>query len=367
MNTTNKLVSMIGLIVTTMVTYETRAQEPIGWSELPPLPDTAGRAGMFAGVSQGHLFCMGGANFPDGYPWEGGHKKWHNDIFMLEADANQWQQLDNLLPGGLAYGVSASYNDCIFLVGGSTATAHCDGTWLLRWRKGMLEMEEGPRLPHPLANMAGTRVGSLLIIVGGMETPDGEPLSQCYGLDLDAPTKGWFALPKWSGEGRIFPVTGSFADKFYLFSGENRKRNAAGLEQRHILQDAFCFVPEKTDHRWSGEWHRLSDLPTGMSAGANPAPLVADRAFLFWGGVDRLTALHSLPQTHPGIGGELLWYDPETDSWEYNEESKREPGRVTLPTVEWNGQTYYISGEIKPGIRTNRITGVTAKKEQVAQ
>lgn len=364
MNTTNKLISMIGLIVTTMITYETRAQEPIVWSELPPLPDTAGRAGMFAGVSQGRLFCMGGANFPDGYPWEGGRKKWHNDIFMLEAGANQWRQLADVLPGGLAYGVSVSYKDCIFLVGGSTATVHSDETWLLRWGNGILDIEAGPRLPHPLANMAGTRVGSLLMVVGGMEKPDGAPLLCCYGLDLDAPDNGWFALPEWPGEGRIFPVTGSFAGKFYLFSGENKKRNAVGLDQRHIFQDAFCFAPAKTGNRWSGEWHRLSDLPVGMSAGANPAPLVAGRAFLFWGGVDRLTALHSVPQAHPGIGGELLWYNPETDRWGYDEGSEREPGRVTLPTVDWNGQTYYISGEVKPGIRTNRITGVTVEKQQ---
>jgi len=361
---TNRLISMIGLVVVTMVTYETKAQEPVAWSELPPLPDTGGRAGMFAGVSQGRLFCMGGANFPNGYPWEGGRKKWHNDVFMLEAGANHWRQLDNVLPGGLAYGVSVSYHDCIFLVGGSTATTHSDGTWLLRWKKETLEMKEGPRLPHPLANMSGTRVGPLLIVVGGMETPDGAPLLRCYGLDLDAPDNGWFALPEWPGEGRIFPVTGSFAGKFYLFSGENSKRNAAGLDQRHIFQDAFCFVPEKIANRWSGEWHRLSDLPVGMSAGANPVPLVAGRAFLFWGGVDRLTALHTIPQTHPGIGGELLWYDPETDRWEYNEGSERNPGRVTLPTVEWNGRTYYVSGEIKPGIRTNRITGVTTENEE---
>src|SRR5690606_34665825 len=131
-------------------------------SELPPLPDPAGRAGMFAGVSAGRLFCMGGANFPEGYPWEGGRKKWHNDVFMLEPGARQWQRLDAVLPGGLAYGVSASYNQDIFLVGGSTATAHCAETWRLRWVQGKLDVKEGPRLPHPLANMAGTRVGSLL-------------------------------------------------------------------------------------------------------------------------------------------------------------------------------------------------------------
>ena len=357
----------MGWIVTTMITYEMKAQELTVWSELPPLPDSAGRAGMFAGVSAGRLFCMGGANFPEGYPWEGGRKKWHNDVFMLEAGARQWQRLDTELPDGLAYGVSASYNQDIFLVGGSTADAHRAETWRLRWAQGKLEVNEGPRLPHPLANMAGTRVGSLLIVVGGMETPDGPPLLRCYGLDLDAWERGWFALPEWPGEARIFPVTGSAEGRFYLFSGENTNVNAKGMKQRHILQDAFCFVPTKIGGQWSGEWHRLSDIPLGMSAGANPAPWIAGRGFLFWGGVDRLTALHTDPQTHPGIGGALLWYDPETDRWDREEGAERKPGRVTLPTVEWNGRTYYVNGEVKPGIRTNRITGVAAEAGVTAE
>src|SRR5690606_41731422 len=129
----------------------------------------------------------------------------------------------------------------------------------------------------------------------------------------------------------IFPGTGSFGVRCYLFSGENKKRNAAGLDRRHIFQDAFCFAPAKTGNRWSGEWHRLSDLPVGMSAGANPAPLVAGRAFLFWGGVDRLTALYALPQTHPCIGGEMIWLYLAMVCWWFEGEQYIEPRRDTRP------------------------------------
>ncbi len=347
-----------------MTVIDEEVADLIEWSELPHLPDTSGRAGMFAGISGGRFFCMGGTSFPDRYPWEGGHKLWYDDVFMLENPDAKWQRLGRLLPRELAYGVSVSYQSRMIIVGGAHADGHSDRTWLLTLKGGALKVEEGPPLPHPLANMGGTLVGSLLIVAGGMASPKSPPLHCCYGLDLDALTDGWFALREWPGEGRILPVTGSFAGKFYLFSGENRKQNAVGIEQRHILQDGYCLVPQKISNRWEGQWHRLADLPVGMSAGANPAPLVGGKAFLFWGGVDRLTALHSLPQTHPGISGRLMWYNPETDCWKVSKGRDDRPGRVTLPTVNWNDRAYYVSGEIKPGIRTHRITGITIREAE---
>lgn len=357
----------MGVILTAIMMYDVCAQERITWEELPSLPDPLGRAGMFAGATGDRLVAAGGANFPSGFPWEGGKKKWHDDIFILEPGADRWERCALKLPAELAYGVSSSYNGRVFLVGGSTATTHRDEVVVLEWKDGALSITDGPRLPRPLANMAGARVGALLVVVGGMETPAGKPLNCCYGLDLDALENGWFELPTWGGEARIFPVTGTANGKLYLFSGEHVRTNEAGANQRHILQDAYHFTPIAHQGKWGGKWHRLGDIPKGMSAGANPAPWVAGKAFLFSGGVDRITALHTDPKNHPGIEGTLLWYYPETDTWQYDAGDERLPGRVTLPTVEWNGYTYYISGEIKPGIRTNRIGGVQSTTEGAAR
>jgi N-acetylneuraminate epimerase len=53
-----------------------------------------------------------------------------------------------------------------------------------------------------------------------------------------------------------------------------------------------------------------------------------------------------------------LYYFPNTDSWEFAGRQQRIPARVTLPVVYWQNQWFYISGEVKPGIRTPAITGV---------
>ncbi|MCX6997017.1 MAG: hypothetical protein NTV49_07995, partial [Kiritimatiellaeota bacterium] len=61
------------------------------WSALPDLPEALGVAGPFAGVSGGALLVAGGANFPNGMPWAGGRKVWHDAVYVLPAPAGAWQ------------------------------------------------------------------------------------------------------------------------------------------------------------------------------------------------------------------------------------------------------------------------------------
>src|SRR5690606_10900695 len=124
----------IGIIVLSMSFESLVAEAQLGlkWSELSPLPDSLGRAGMFAGVSNGRLFCVGGANFPDKYPWEEGKKVWYDDIFMLD-DAGEWQLLHVKLPTRLAYGVSVSHGNRVILIGGSDEAVHYNRTLALEW------------------------------------------------------------------------------------------------------------------------------------------------------------------------------------------------------------------------------------------
>ena len=65
--------------------HSSASAEPLEWSELKPLPDEFGFAGPFAGTSGGALIVAGGANFPDGYPWDGGKKVYHDRIFVLSS------------------------------------------------------------------------------------------------------------------------------------------------------------------------------------------------------------------------------------------------------------------------------------------
>lgn len=312
---------------------------------------------MFAGVSNGTLFCMGGANFPGKKPWEGGKKIWYDNIYMLGKD-DVWVKLDQRLPAPLAYGISVDHKDEVILVGGNDEHTYHQEVRGYRWDGKSLQMREYPKLPVPMANMAGCRVGGLIIVAGGTSGPQSAPMHACYALDLDDPGSGWFSLPAWPGPGRTQPVSGSFDGKFYLFSGETLRTDTLGNGTRLLLQDAYRFHPVKKEGRWTGTWETLSVMPKAASASANPVPVRRNGDFIFWGGVDAEIVLHRDPATHPGIGRKVFMYSAPSDSWSFQGTQEAFPSRVTLPAVHWKDRWLYVSGEVKPGVRTNTIVSV---------
>lgn len=335
---------------------QTQAQDKLTWTTLPALPGE-GWAGMFAGVSNGTLFCMGGANFPGKRPWEGGKKKWYDNIYRLEKGKG-WVLLKEKLPLPLAYGIAVNYGNQMIIVGGSSPDSYSRQVIGFSWEHQQLSQTRYPDLPVPLANMAGALTGSLLIVAGGNSSITGPPLSEMYALDLVNPANGWFELPSCPGPQRLLPVCGVYNGKFYLFSGENTGKNAKHGSFRHILQDAYCFTPVWSDNKWSGTWQQLGPMPRGASAGASPLPVLQDGSLLLWGGVDAVTALYETPATHPGITRSVLRYYPEKDSWKYDSTMINISARVTLPVTYWENKWIYISGEIKPGTRTNTVYAV---------
>lgn len=332
------------------------AQRMPRFDSFPALPDAEGMAGMFAGVSHGSLFSMGGANFPGKKPWEGGKKVWYADIFRY--DGVRWQRMVERMPTRLAYGVSVEYRGEVILVGGNDEAAFHAEVRGFRWSDGRLEWKDYPPLPFPLASMAGARVGSLIIVAGGNTGFTEPPLRSCYGLDLEDLAAGWFRLPDIPGLARTQPVAGSHDGAFYLFSGEAPGMDADGRKFRDLQKDAWRLRPVKSEGRWTGAWERLPDMPKAYSASANPVPVLKGGVFVFWGGVDAEISGHPDPAKHPGIGRKVMLYDALSSKWSHAGNVDLLDARVTLPSVRWKRRWVYVSGEIRPGVRTPRNASV---------
>src|SRR4051794_13907380 len=73
---------VIGAILALRLTAPASFAAPLVWRPLPDLPDPLGLAGAFAGVSSGALLVAGGANFPNGMPWDGGAKVWQDRVWV---------------------------------------------------------------------------------------------------------------------------------------------------------------------------------------------------------------------------------------------------------------------------------------------
>ena len=124
-----------GLVLLTLSCSEGPPDTAAGfaWSELPPLPDGVGVAGSCAGVSGGALLVAGGANFPNGPPWEGHAKVWHDRVLVLTEPGGEWRTAALRLPRPLAYGVAMTWNDRLVCVGGGDAARHYPDSFALRW------------------------------------------------------------------------------------------------------------------------------------------------------------------------------------------------------------------------------------------
>jgi N-acetylneuraminate epimerase len=324
--------------------------ERIKWSEFAPLPDPLGFAGMYAGVSSGAILAMGGANFPEKYPWEGGVKKWHDHIYILPPGGN-WIKSEQRLPSPSGYGVSVSWNNKLILAGGCTATDHLADVFSYEWKNGQLLREVLPALPRPLAYMTGGLLGSKLVVLGGSESPTGSPTKTALVLDLNDTRKGWQAIEAWPGPERILPVSGVWNDQLFMMSGETSNLNPYGGKYRDILLDNYALTLTGKAGSWKATWKKFSPIPRGISAGGT-LPLLTNNRFVVWGGVDAVTAQYRTPATHPGIIKSVLFYYPENDTWEYLGQQTDHASRVTLAVIPFENSWLYVSGEIKPGIRT---------------
>lgn len=336
--------------------------EELKWSIASPIEGTIGFAGPFVGVSSGELVVAGGANFPDGPPWEGHAKVWHDDIFTLSSPDGKWKRVGKL-PRPLGYGVSANWQGGIVCVGGSDAHGHSAEAFFLKVEDGNVRCSPLPALPVPVAMGAGALVGNTLYVAGGQESPTANRASSVFfALNLDEPSSGWKELESWPGPPRMLAVAGSLNGDFYLFSGAELIETADGKVTRRFLNDAWrCRAGEG--------WSRLPDLPRSVVAAPSPAVPISEDQLLILGGDDGelFEIAGTLRERHPGFSRTPLIYQAKTNSWRVAadvprdlapvvvESASRPPVAipVTTGTTRWENNRFAIpTGEARPGIRT---------------
>ena len=320
--------------------------EEMHFSQLPPLPDKEGFAGMFAGVSGDALIVAGGAKFPDKRPWEGGTKLWYDDVWMLARPDAEWKLIGKL-PKPLGYGVSVTFGDEIICIGGSNREGHHAECFAMRWKDGQLHTRNLPSLPQPCANMSGALVGDTVLIAGGILKPDAVVAENSFcSLNLAGEKLEWQRLPTWPGKERMLAVAGAAAEHFYLFSGAALHADKEGKPEREWLKDAYRYSPH-------AGWEKLPDMPRVAVAAPSPAMLIDAHSLMIVSGDDG-SKLGFKPETeHPGFPRTALLFDTNSATWK---DAGAVPfSRATVPTTAWQGSFVIPNGEARPGYRTNEV------------
>jgi SSS family transporter len=346
--------------------------ELLQWDEAPPLPDAHGLAGPFAGVSNDVLLVAGGANFPQGRPWGGHPKAWHDRIFALPEMNGRWVELDTTLPHPVAYGLSVAWDDAVICIGGADAATCSRECFALRWTGGDVSLEMLPPLPEPLAFSAGALLGEVVYVVGGLNAPDATTCSARFlALDLARPAneRRWQTLDPWPGPERCLAVAGVQAGSLYVFGGLQLMADADGqpMRVRPFLADAYRFTPRRGSV--DGQWSRLAGMPHPRAAAPSPAVTLGPAHLLVLGGDDgTIIEPIALRDAHPGFASAILMYHTVTDTWTTSGHLPRDPGPdpagdpdagiwppVTTVATWWNDRLVVPSGEVRPGVRTRRV------------
>lgn len=343
----------------------------IDWKLITTLPDINGKPSFgYAGPVAGHfgdtIIVAGGANFPDSMPWQGGKKKYYDDIFVYLKNGSGLQLLyQSKLPDTIAYPAVCSVPDGIVYAGGESQCGLSNKTWLIKNKNtDSLGFVLLPDLPQATANASLTVYNNHLYFAGG-ETDAGVS-AKLYVLDFIHPQSGWkelAALPSPVSHGLMVAQSG----KLFFIGG--RMKTSSGISNLYATVYEYDIT--------SNQWNRKNSLPYALSAGTGVA--FSTNEILLFGG-DRGETFHKteeflaaianekdttkkkelvqqknkLQSTHPGFSRDILLYNTEKDEWVV---AGAIPFDTPVTTTAFTiGDTVFIpSGEIRAGVRLPKI------------
>jgi cyclically-permuted mutarotase family protein len=349
---------------------------------MPPVPgDTVqfGLAGVLAGTLQNKIIIAGGSNFRDKLPWNGGIKKYYDDIFILtqsENDAVKWEFPANKLPLKMAYSACVSTGEAIYCLGGEDESSPLKLAFKIYWGNNQLQIEELPLLPFAVSNSGVAIINSKLYLVGGNNSVGAT--SHLQMLDLLNLEKGWQILPD-------LPVAESHAVVASQSDGKEECVYVVGGRYKNGITSTFMSNIQKYSpgtNKWTNAGElEINGKKFGLSAGTGIA--YKNQYILLFGGdkgekfnrteqliysieeetepikkekiiAQKITHLNN----HPGFDKEVLLFNTFSGKLET---AGNIPGetQVTTNAFLWNEKVIIPGGEIRPGVRTPLIREAT--------
>ena len=189
------------MLFATPVLAQKKTDLNLHWEIASQLPADSGQmislgvAGPVTGLCENRLLVAGGANFPDGMPWEGGAKKYHDRLFIY---LQKRQKLiltgtTGKLPEPVAYAANCTLPEGLLYAGGENGKGVTDKVWLIRSdKKEKLSFPAPPSLPVAVSNAAITLQDHTVYLAGGENNQ--QAFAQLLSLNLENIEAGWKKL-----------------------------------------------------------------------------------------------------------------------------------------------------------------------------
>lgn len=370
---------LVFAVLTFIQSYGQEEVSKLDVENLPSLPaikgadESLGFAGMLGGKHNGVVIVAGGANFPNGHPWEGGEKVWSKNIYILED--NNWRLSNKELPIPLAYSASVSSDNGILCIGGDNKEYTSDKVLCLTYNSTTkdVEISEYPILPEPLAYTSAVVVDDFVYVVGGKNSKNST--NSFYRLNLKN-KKNWEKLTDFPGLPRAVHSTAiqetSTTKKLFVIGGRNQKSGQKSQALTNYLTYDF------KNQTWQDEGDIIINGKPRVLMGAS-AETMGSMHIMIYGGsdevlFDELETISSKIETeqndsiantlkfrrnnilnnHPGFSKEILGYNAITKKW-FVYDSLTTTIPVTALAFKYNDDFTIVSGEVSPGIRTPNV------------
>ncbi|MEO9145437.1 MAG: hypothetical protein ABI237_07750 [Ginsengibacter sp.] len=376
---------LICMSLTPLAMAQRREIPVIKWklaAELPPSngqSKSLGFAGAINGVNNNVFIVAGGANFPDGLPWEGGKKKYSNEMYVLERKGNKYiwnKKTKSTLPEPIAYCGNTSTAKGIVYVGGENENGISNKCFLLNWNadRNCMNVKSLPDLPVALTNVSVTHIGETVYATGGDEAKNSS--NSFFRLDLNDSNAQWQTLPSLpialANATAIAQSSGTGGKEIFVIGG--RSKNVSGISDLH--NTVFAFNPVRQI------WRKCADISDGktttnlsaacgVAMGKNEILITGFDNGKVFHQIETLIAEIAIAKTpvekqeltkekndlsihHKGFDKSILLYNTISNTWMKISELPF-PAHVTTTAVMWGNDMVISNGEIKPGIRTPNV------------
>ncbi len=325
-----------------------------------------GVAGPIVGAIRDYVIIGGGANFPEGMPWEGGSKQYHSSLYIYEWNGHELKfRKSDELPFAIGYAGSCSWEDKIYFAGGEDKDGLIQKVYSIDLMSDLsLTLDTLPSLPFKVSNAGLSCVGGILYLIGG----DGERSTSNRILKLAiGRDENWQEIAQLP-EALSNMVCAASDTHIYIAGGRRKEEGRVSPFSNHL----YVFDTEKN------RIEKRSDMPRALAAAVG---IVQGGRLLVLGGdagetfhkvetlileaanePDSLARLRKIEQKnelqigHPGFNRQQLVYAIEEDRWEVLSMEFPFEMPVTTTAIALSGKGVVLpSGEIKAGVRTNKI------------
>lgn len=353
------------LVVATL-TLQLVQGSPASVSQLQPIPDATGFAGMFAGVLGGKLWAGGGSQW-DKPHWLNGRKRFSDRIYVLDNPDGNWTAVSDRLPQPAGHFATATDEGRVFVLGGVSSEGCLSASFVGTLENGRLRWLPLPDLPSSVGYGAAAVVAGRVYVIGGLRHPsDRAAQAEVWSLPVTpapAAREGWRREPDLPSGGVFIAAAGGLGAELFVVGGLGI--DASG---NYLPRDTLGIFSVTTR-----TWRSGASLPEPRAGAATPCFSEDARRFFLIGGYASIFSGES--RDHPPFAAQTYVYGVAEDRWYNGPElpvtpvsdrdaaGDRGPSpMIAAPAVSWHGQAVVVSGEVRDGVRSPQVLSLSLNR-----